>query len=85
VVYWLVLRPVKTQALAAFRALPGKLSAQAAPQIAGTGAPGALAEAFLGDEGKRAAHLKQQLTAKVAEEPASASRLVQSWVREQPK
>ncbi len=41
VVYWLVLRPVKKQALAAFRELPGRVAGRLAPPAAGS-APGVL-------------------------------------------
>lgn len=84
VVYWLVLRPVKKQALAAFRELPGRASARMMPPAAAV--PGALgpvdAAGIAGEEGKRAGQLKRQLAEKVKAEPASASRLVQNWVQE---
>jgi flagellar M-ring protein FliF len=85
VVYWLVLRPVKKQALAAFRALPGKMAGQLAPQAAGLpgdatsgGGAGSLEEG-----GKRASQLKRMLAEKVKAEPEAASRLVQSWVQQE--
>jgi flagellar M-ring protein FliF len=80
VVYWLVLRPVKKQALTAFRELPEKVkkkSAQAFPT--GPGSP--KIESVSGEQGPRAAQLKRMLTDKVKAEPAAASRLVESWVR----
>jgi flagellar M-ring protein FliF len=82
VVYWLVLRPVKKQALAAFRELPGKITASLLPsQTAG-------AAAVLGAGGAEDSHqsgqLKRRLTEKIKAEPAAVGRLVQSWVREQP-
>ena len=89
VVYWLVLRPVKKQALAAFRELPGRVSAGLAPQAAGRGrAAGGPALGGSGgaieEGGKRASQLKRLLTEKVKAEPEAASRLVQSWVQEEP-
>ncbi len=85
VVYWLVLRPVTKQALAAFRALPGKIAA-GVPQVAGGApAPAFGASQVVGDDSKRASQLKQQISDKVKAEPASASRLIQGWMREQPK
>jgi flagellar M-ring protein FliF len=85
VVYWLVLRPVKKQALAAFRALPGKMAGQLAPS-----APGLPGEAASGtgagsleEGGKRASQLKRMLAEKVKAEPEAASRLVQSWVQQE--
>ena len=81
VVYGLVLRPVKKQALAAFRELPGRVASKLAPQLAG--APGlALAEQESEPGGKRAAQLRRTLTEKVKAEPESASRLIQSWVEQ---
>ncbi len=83
-VYAMVLRPVKNQAMAAFRQIPQQLSqplAAAASSIAsGLGdielPPGS-------DEAKRAILLKQELTEKIKAEPAAASRLVQTWIRDQ--
>jgi flagellar M-ring protein FliF len=85
VIYWLVLRPVKNQALAAFRELPGKAGGGLAPQIAGAGGGtvlGASAEESIEEAGKRTHRLKRLLTEKVKAEPETASRLVQSWVQE---
>ena len=90
VVYWLVLRPVKKQALAAFRELPGRVTSNLVPQAAGAaGAAGggsALggAETAIEDGGKRATHLKRLIADKVKAEPEAASRLVQSWVQAEP-
>jgi flagellar M-ring protein FliF len=85
VVYWLVLRPVKKQALAAFRELPGRAAGHLAAQAAGAAGGGALGggEAGLEDGGKRASQLKRLLTEKVKAEPEAASRLVQSWVQQE--
>jgi flagellar M-ring protein FliF len=89
VVYWLVLRPVKKQALAAFRELPGRMSSGLGPQAAGAmgGSAGGAAlggsEGAIEEGGKRASHLKRLLTEKVKAEPEAASRLVQSWVQEE--
>jgi flagellar M-ring protein FliF len=83
VVYWLVLRPVKKQALAAFRALPGKMAGQLAPATAGLGEAASGASAgSLEDGGKRASQLKRMLAEKVKAEPEAASRLVQNWVQQ---
>jgi flagellar M-ring protein FliF len=85
VIYFLILRPVKKQALAAFRELPGKLTPKNATQLlAATGSPGSLEEAGkLPAEGQRALQLKKMLTDKVKAEPAATSRLVESWVKEE--
>ncbi len=88
-VYLLVLRPVKRQALAAFKQLP--LRAQAAAAAAETGElkAGAESKSATGtalpsdtEDSRRAKQLKQQLVNKVTAEPAVAGRLVQTWMRE---
>lgn len=80
VIYWLVLRPVKKQAVAAFRELPGKVTATLAPPGGEGKASGG--EAQVEQSGPRASRLKRLLTDKVKAEPESASQLVGSWVRE---
>jgi flagellar M-ring protein FliF len=86
VIYWLVLRPVKKQALAAFRDLPGRVTAGLTPAAveAGGGAVLGSSGTAIEEGGKRASHLKRLLTEKVKAEPEAASRLVQSWVQEEP-
>jgi flagellar M-ring protein FliF len=79
-VYALVLRPVKNQAIAAFKQIPGHFAKPLA-----AGAAGALASAALpagSDEANRATALKKELTDKIKAEPAVASQLVQSWMHE---
>jgi flagellar M-ring protein FliF len=83
VVYWLVLRPVKKQALTAFRELPGRASGRKALDNSGTLAEGELLAATGETGGKRASQLKRMLTDKVKAEPESASRLVQSWIQKE--
>jgi len=84
VVYWLVLRPVKRQALAAFRELPGRAAGGLMPQAAGgAGTLGMGEVAGIEEGGKRASHLKRLLAEKVKAEPDAASRLVQSWAQEE--
>ena len=82
VVYWLVLRPVKKQALAAFRELPGRITGRLAPQ---PGAGGLELGEDVGSEpgGKRANQLRRVLAEKVKAEPEAASRLVQGWVQQE--
>jgi flagellar M-ring protein FliF len=87
VIYFLILRPVKKQAVAAFRELPGKLGHlghnDPAQIPAAAGIPGLPEEAGKPNaEGQRAIQLKKMLTDKVKAEPAAASRLVESWVKE---
>lgn len=85
VVYFLILRPVKKQALAAFRELPGKLAGGGGHE--GKGLPGN-GEIKAGSEGGEATvenptaqQLTKLLAEKVKSEPANASRMVESWVR----
>jgi flagellar biosynthesis/type III secretory pathway M-ring protein FliF/YscJ len=88
VIYLLILRPVKKLAMTAFRDLPGRVAQQNSLRISPAG--GALnpqdqagqLQAAQG-EGQRATQLKKMLTDKVKAEPAAASRLVESWVREE--
>ena len=87
VVYGLILRPVKKQAIAAFRELPGRVGPGSSPQaLPAPGSVDALDPAVPSpSDGKRAQQLTRMLTDKVKAEPAAASRLVESWVREEPK
>jgi len=86
IVYALILRPVKKQALAAFRQIPAQLARPANGLAADTGgAVNGVALPAGSEEAKRAAQLKKQLTDKIKAEPVEASRLVQGWVREQAK
>jgi flagellar M-ring protein FliF len=87
IVYLLMLRPIKKELLQTFRGLSGqasksvKESSRPAPL---TAAPEPIEiELPAGtDDTRRASALKRQLTEKVKAEPAAASRLVQSWIRE---
>ena len=84
VVYWMVLRPVKKQALAAFRELPGRVSARLSPQVPGTATiPLSQSQVIDDSGGGRASQLKKLLTDRVKAEPESASRLVQTWVQQE--
>ena len=80
VVYWLILRPVKKQAITAFRELPGKVIKVATPALS-TGAAAGLEPALSTGDGQKANQLKKLLTEKIKAEPAAASRLVESWVK----
>ncbi|MFZ0318076.1 MAG: flagellar basal-body MS-ring/collar protein FliF [Candidatus Sulfotelmatobacter sp.] len=83
VVYFLILSPVKKQAIAAFRELPKKITAHNAPPgLAGSTTLDAPEQV---SSGQRANELKRMLTDKVKAEPEAASRLVESWVREDEK
>ncbi len=82
VVYALILRPVKKQAMTAFRELPGKFRG-AQPPLPAAGVAGAVEGAARpAVDAQRATELKKMLTEKVKAEPAAASRLVESWVKE---
>ena len=81
-VYALVLRPVKKQAMAAFKQIPAHLAQPLA-------AKAAAAQTFAGaelpqgsEEAKRAGALKKEIGEKIKAEPAAASRLVQTWIRD---
>jgi flagellar M-ring protein FliF len=80
-VYFAMLRPIKKQMLTAFKELPARLSAKG-------GALKAAGEAELltggagGPEGQRVSGLKKQLAERIKVEPAAATKLVQSWIRE---
>ena len=77
VVYALVLRPVKKQAMAAFRQIPGSLT----PALAGAGSNAA--ELPRGSEqAQRAGLLKKEIGEKIKAEPAASSQLVQTWIRD---
>ena len=81
-VYALVLRPVKKQAIAAFQQIPAHL---AKPLAAGAGSGNLLGPSFrqASEEAKRAGALKKEMADKIKAEPAAASRLVQSWIQDQ--
>jgi flagellar M-ring protein FliF len=82
VVYALVLRPVKKHAIAAFKQIPTHV---AKPLAAAAGGANLLASVELpqgSEESKRAAALKKEITDKIKAEPAAASRLVQTWIRD---
>jgi flagellar M-ring protein FliF len=100
-IYMLVLRPIKRQIVTTFQALPKQLATAKAIRggIPGS-APGAAAlrgedtpnlEASLQSledsptEAKQAVMLKKNLLEKVKKEPATASRLVQNWMRQESK
>jgi flagellar M-ring protein FliF len=101
VIYMLILRPIKRQIVAAFQELPrqlgvGKSTREALPGTA-LGAPAIKASDTpeledslqqLGDsptEAKKAMMLKKNLLEKVKKEPATASRLIQNWMRQEGK
>jgi len=92
VVYLLILRPMTRQVLATMRALPSRAAQEAAAAAGGQKAlvsPGEMERELerelseTGSEVARAVALKRHLVDKVKREPDGASRLIQSWTREQ--
>ena len=93
-VYMLLLRPVKKQLMTVLRELPMRVASRhaiaepASPQVSSAPQPESLEEILgaAGQDGetslKKLAVLKNHLVEKVKTEPASASRLVQNWLRE---
>ena len=82
VVYALVLRPVKKQALTAFRELPGRVRSGALSSDSGKSVQFAEGQITAGGAEKDASHLKSLLIDKVKAEPEAASRLVRSWIEQ---
>jgi flagellar M-ring protein FliF len=89
VVYFLILRPVKKQALAAFRELPGKIAPKLVPSIAEPGEALAgidgLGVGTIETGGNRIEQLKGMLAEKIKAEPDSAKRLIQTWMKDEGK
>jgi len=86
VVYFFVLRPVRKQLLVTMRQATSQSAVQAAaiaaaaakqPLPAGTAGAAGLPPSQVGDP-----ELRRQIVDKVKREPAGASRLIQSWVRQ---
>jgi flagellar M-ring protein FliF len=76
--YLLLLRPLKKQLIATFRELPARVAAASQLKGAQSDSEGGSLTA----EQQRAAALNKQLVEKVREEPATTSRLIQSWIHE---
>ena len=77
-------RPYECDALTAFRELPGRISALAAPLAGGAGGDIQVSDGR-GEGGRRTTQLKRMLAEKVKAEPESASRLVEGWVQKEDK
>ncbi len=100
-IYMLILRPIKRQIVATFRELPkqlgmGKIAREALPAgvsggLSAKGDDTASVEASISQlggasmEAKQAVLLKKNLLDKVKKEPATASRLIQNWMRQEGK
>jgi len=84
-VYMLVLNPVKKQAIAAFKQIPAHLTQSLAGAVAGGNMLGKIDLPPASEEARRAGAMKKELADKIKAEPAGASRLVQTWIRDQKK
>jgi flagellar biosynthesis/type III secretory pathway M-ring protein FliF/YscJ len=83
-VYLMMLRPIKKQIITAFRELPSRMERPGRESVATIKDPGEV-EIELpqgAEQGQIAATLKKQLTDKMQTEPGNATRLIQSWIRE---
>ena len=83
-VYLMMLRPIKKQIVTAFRELPSRLERPGRESVQTIKGPGEV-EIELpqgAQQGKLAEALKRELTDKVQTEPGTATRLIQSWIRE---
>lgn len=84
-VYFAMLRPVKKQIVTAFRELPGRVAAAKKSALPDANTTEKLLEqpSFeAAPEGQKVFGLKKQLAERVKAEPAGATKLVQSWIRE---
>jgi len=80
-IYLLLLRPIKKQALTAFSQLPDRSAAQLKAEMA-TVAPGSAEVIALNDADRQSLGLQKQLADRAKSEPAVTGRLVQAWLRE---
>ena len=81
--YLFLLRPIKKQAMEAFRQLPERTAAQIkAETVAGELAGISGDVNSLSDAQRKTLGLQRQLADKAKSEPAATGRLVQSWLRE---
>jgi len=84
VTYRLVIRPIKSQAIATMKELPARSRLAVAPAVVDGLAQSLESEAVatLGEAPQKAKLLKKQVLDRVKREPVSSSRLVQAWLRE---
>jgi flagellar M-ring protein FliF len=80
-IYALLLRPIKKQAIAALSQLPDKSAAQLKAEMASS-MPGAAEVMTLSDTDRQSLGLQKQLAEKAKNEPVVTGRLVQAWLRE---
>lgn len=87
-VYFIVLRPVKKQALDTFRQLAARAKGAAAENSEADVLPGAATRSLdspapaVSEDMQRTKQLKQQMAEKIKAEPAAAGRLLQTWMKE---
>jgi flagellar M-ring protein FliF len=81
--YLFLLRPIKKQAMEAFRQLPERTAAQIKAETAAGELAGISGDVnSLSDAQRKTLGLQRQLADKAKSEPATTGRLVQSWLRE---
>jgi flagellar M-ring protein FliF len=81
--YLFLLRPIKKQAMEAFRQLPERTAAQIKAETAAGELAGISGDVnSLSDAQRKTLGLQRQLADKAKSEPAATGRLVQSWLRE---
>ena len=80
--YFLLLRPIKKQALSAFSQLPDKSAAQLKAEMAASQVPSSGEVVALSDAERHSLGLQKQITERAKNEPAVTGRLVQAWLRE---
>jgi flagellar M-ring protein FliF len=86
VVYLVLLRPIKREVVSSFRKLPARVASQrmataTAGGVIESALPSEIDLAEASPEARRAVALKRQVLEKIKAEPATATRLVQSWLR----
>jgi flagellar M-ring protein FliF len=79
IAYFLMLRPVQREVVAAFRAVAGRQNEKMLAEAEASPLP---VSASIGDVGDDAKEIKKQLIDRVKKDPQATSRLVQAWVEE---
>jgi flagellar M-ring protein FliF len=85
VTYLIILRPVKKQMIRALNAIPPRVDAQIDSDAAGLAGGNQLSDGSAGaHQGERPAmtRLREGISSRIKQEPVSASRLVQSWIKD---
>lgn len=79
IAYFLMLRPVKREVVAAFRGIAGRQKAEKLAEAAASPLPVSGDAGLFGED---AQSIKKQLIERVRKDPQATSRLIQSWVEE---